>query len=168
MLYHVYVTAKLTKGYIPRYAYCIMDANSETITEQSQCDAHQTVPRMLIQACIESIESIQEPSDIIIHHSSLYLHESSRKLKIWKRDGWKNIAGNRPLENRDLWMRFDAAIHKHRSISIKRDAPAEILTYLSNPLGVQRDKNLQACVQTHRKLLRQRYHAAAQLHGYRC
>ena len=146
MLYHIYVTAKLTKGYIPRYAYCIMDADGETITEQSQCDAHQTVPRMLIRSCVDSINSIESPNDIIIHHSSLYLHESSRKLKIWKRDGWKNIAGNRPLVNRDLWEQLDAAIHQHRAVSIKRDAPAEILTYLSNPLGVNHDQNIQACV----------------------
>ena len=144
--YHIYITAKLITGYIPRYAFCIMDACGDTIAEQSYCDAHQTIPRMLIHACINSLKSIQEPSDIIIHHSSLYLHESSRKLKTWKRDGWQNIAGHRPLENRDLWMQLDTAIHKHRSVRIKRDASAEILTYLSNPLGVQYDQNIQACV----------------------
>lgn len=146
MLYHIYVTAKLTKGYIPRYAFCIMDADGDTITEQSQCDAHQTVPRMLIRSCIDSLNSIVEPSDIVIHHSSLYVHECCTKLKRWQRDQWYNVPGRRPVDNQDLWKQFVRAISRHLSVSIKRDAPAEILTYLSNPLGVQRDQNLQACI----------------------
>lgn len=137
MLYHIYVTAKLTKGYIPRYAYCILDASGDTITEQSQCDAHQTVPRMLIRSCIDSLNSIVEPSDIVIHHSSLYVHECCTKLKRWQRDQW-NVPGRRPVDNQDLWKQFVRAISQHLSVSIKRDAPAEILTYLSrNPIGVK-------------------------------
>ena len=57
-------------------------------------------------ACIVALESIQEPSDVVLVSDSQYV------VKTYT-DNWKR------KKNNDLWDRFDKAIKRHKSVNFE-------------------------------------------------
>lgn len=72
-----------------------------------------TSNRMEITAVIKALETIPEPSRLVVHTDSRYVKNgASSWVKKWKRNGWKTAAG-KPVLNIDLWERIDALTSGH-------------------------------------------------------
>ena len=70
--------------------------------------------RMELQAAIEGLGSISEPSEVEIVTDSTYLKNGMQSwLAGWKRKGWMTAEG-KPVKNQDLWQRLDALVVTHR------------------------------------------------------
>jgi ribonuclease HI len=70
--------------------------------------------RMELQAAIEALRSVAEPSTIEFHTDSNYLRDGITKwLSGWKRNGWQTQA-KQPVKNEDLWRQLDTAVSVHR------------------------------------------------------
>ena len=69
--------------------------------------------RMEMQAAIEALETLTEPSKIEIVTDSSYLQKGMLAwMADWKHNGWKTSAG-KPVKNQDLWKRLDALVAPH-------------------------------------------------------
>ncbi|MGD2073755.1 MAG: ribonuclease HI [Gammaproteobacteria bacterium] len=70
--------------------------------------------RMELMAAIMALESLKRPCSVRLTTDSVYLRSGITEwLPQWKRRGWKTAAG-KPVKNRDLWQRLDAALKDHR------------------------------------------------------
>ncbi|MGD8616032.1 MAG: ribonuclease HI [Gammaproteobacteria bacterium] len=70
--------------------------------------------RMELMAAIMALESLKRPCSVRLTTDSVYLRNGITEwLPQWKRRGWKTAAG-KPVKNRDLWQRLDAALKDHR------------------------------------------------------
>ncbi len=70
--------------------------------------------RMELMAVIIALESLKRPSCIEITTDSQYVKRGIGEwLPRWKRNGWRT-AERKPVKNRDLWERLDAAVGGHR------------------------------------------------------
>ena len=70
--------------------------------------------RMELQAAIEALNSLTEPSEVEMVTDSTYLKNGMQSwLPGWKRKGWKTSEG-KPVKNQDLWRQLDALIVTHR------------------------------------------------------
>ena len=66
-----------------------------------------------MMAAISALEALKRPVIIDLYTDSIYLRDGITKwLDVWKRRGWKT-AGKKPVKNRELWERLDAAIVPH-------------------------------------------------------
>lgn len=65
--------------------------------------------KMELQACIEALKSIKEPSTIILHSDSQYVIKGITSwIHNWKRNGWKaNNKSNTDIANPHLWKQLD-------------------------------------------------------------
>lgn len=70
--------------------------------------------RMEQMAAIASLELLTEPCKISLHSDSKYLVDAINKnwLKGWKQRGWIK-SDKKPVLNKDLWQRLDAARASH-------------------------------------------------------
>ncbi len=69
--------------------------------------------RMELMAAIEALESLKRPSAVSLHTDSQYLRGGVTSwLDGWKRNGWRT-ADKKPVKNKDLWRRLDAAAERH-------------------------------------------------------
>lgn len=70
--------------------------------------------RMEQMAAIASLELLSEPCQISLHSDSKYLVDAINKnwLKGWKQRGWIK-SDKKPVLNKDLWQRLDAARTGH-------------------------------------------------------
>jgi ribonuclease HI len=69
--------------------------------------------RMELMAAIAALETLKSASRARIHTDSLYLKDGiTRWIANWKRNGWRT-ADKKPVKNKDLWQRLDAAIRDH-------------------------------------------------------
>ncbi len=82
--------------------------------ELSQGYQRTTNNRMELMAALAGLEALFEPCEVTVHTDSKYLAEAFQKHWIvgWKRKGWKT-ASKKPVKNKDLWLRLDAAAAKH-------------------------------------------------------
>jgi len=63
--------------------------------------------RMEMMAAIKALESIEKPSSITLTTDSSYVKDGLNKWMIsWKAKGWKTST-NKPVKNKDLWLRLD-------------------------------------------------------------
>jgi ribonuclease HI len=70
--------------------------------------------RMELQAAIEALKSLGEPSEVELHTDSNYLRDGVTKWIFgWKRNGWLTKA-REPVKNEDLWRQLDAAVARHK------------------------------------------------------
>lgn len=70
--------------------------------------------RMELMAAITALESLREPCAITLHTDSTYVMQGLTEwLPQWRARGWRT-AGKKPVKNQDLWMRLEAATHKHQ------------------------------------------------------
>ncbi len=77
-------------------------------------EANTTNNRMELMGAIEALNSIKEPSKIILHTDSTYVKNGlTQWIHGWKRNGWKT-ASKQPVKNKDLWQALDEACKRHQ------------------------------------------------------
>ncbi len=75
--------------------------------------AETTNNRMEMMAAIEALESLKRPARVRLHTDSTYVKDGITKwIHGWKRRGWKTAA-KKPVKNKDLWQRLEAALAAH-------------------------------------------------------
>lgn len=84
----------------------VITQEDKNIFEYSKTYKTTTNNRMEMLACIVALESIQEPSDVVLVSDSQYV------VKTYT-DNWKR------KKNNDLWDRFDKAIKRHKSVNFE-------------------------------------------------
>jgi len=69
---------------------------------------------MELMAAITALELLSEPCNVTLHSDSKYVVDALNKnwLKGWKKRGWVK-SDKKPVLNKDLWQRLDAAAAKH-------------------------------------------------------
>ncbi|HZU97269.1 MAG TPA: ribonuclease HI, partial [Planctomycetota bacterium] len=69
--------------------------------------------RMELMAAISALEALTKPTAIKIHTDSKYVLQGATEwIAGWKRRGWRT-GDNKPVQNRDLWERLEAAQARH-------------------------------------------------------
>ena len=69
--------------------------------------------RMEMMAAIAALEALKRPARVRLHTDSTYLKDGITKwIHAWKARGWKT-ASKKPVKNKDLWQRLEAAIEPH-------------------------------------------------------
>jgi ribonuclease HI len=83
------------------------------IRELSGSDPATTNNRMEMQAAIEALRALPEPSRVELFTDSQYLRKGICEwLKGWKARGWKT-AEKQPVKNQDLWRQLDTLTAGH-------------------------------------------------------
>jgi ribonuclease HI len=69
--------------------------------------------RMELMAAIAGLEALKKPARIKLYTDSIYLRDGITKwLRGWKAKGWLT-ADKKPVKNKELWQRLEAATHIH-------------------------------------------------------
>lgn len=69
--------------------------------------------RMELLAAIVALEHLKQPCSVELYSDSQYLKNGILSwIHNWKKNGWQTSA-KKPVKNRDLWMRLDAATTAH-------------------------------------------------------
>lgn len=82
--------------------------------ELSGGDPATTNNRMELQAVIEGLRALREPSAVAIHIDSSYVMDAivKRWHEGWVKRGWKTAA-KQPVKNRELWEALLALVERH-------------------------------------------------------
>jgi ribonuclease HI len=76
-------------------------------------EPHTTNNRMELMAAIAGLEALARPVPVRLVTDSAYLRNGITSwLPLWRRRGWRT-ADNKPVSNRDLWERLEAAAARH-------------------------------------------------------
>ncbi|MDG6778171.1 ribonuclease HI [Thiomicrorhabdus sp. zzn3] len=87
---------------------------NEHIKELKGSDAHTTNNQMELMAAIQAFEALTRPCHVIMTTDSQYVKNGiTQWMDGWKKKGWKTAA-NKPVKNKELWQRLDAAIAPHK------------------------------------------------------
>jgi len=79
----------------------------------SGAERQTTNNRMELYAAIAALETLNKPCRVELTTDSQYLRNGITEwMSNWKRRGWKTAA-KKPVKNRDLWQRLDAAVQRH-------------------------------------------------------
>ncbi len=82
--------------------------------ELSGGDRRTTNNRMELMAAIRGLEALRRPVRVQLYTDSTYLKDGITKwIGAWKERGWKTAA-KKPVKNRDLWQRLEAAMAPHQ------------------------------------------------------
>ena len=77
-------------------------------------DATTTNNRMELSGAAEALESLLEPSIVVLYTDSQYVKNGITSwLAGWKRNGWRT-ADKKPVKNVDLWLRLETACARHK------------------------------------------------------
>lgn len=69
--------------------------------------------RMELMAAIVGLETLNTPCKVVLTTDSQYVRQGiTNWISGWKAKGWKTAA-KKPVKNKDLWQRLDAACEKH-------------------------------------------------------
>ncbi len=69
--------------------------------------------RMELMAAIQGLESLRSSCKVQLTTDSQYVKNGiTQWLSNWKKRGWKT-ASKKPVKNKDLWERLDAAVARH-------------------------------------------------------
>ena len=69
--------------------------------------------RMELMAAIMALESLKRACQVRLTTDSEYVKKGiSEWMHAWKRRGWRT-ADKKPVKNKDLWLRLDAAVQQH-------------------------------------------------------
>lgn len=85
-------------------------------TEKTLCggEALTTNNRMELMAAISALEALNKPCAVVLHTDSTYVRDGvTRWMPQWRLRNWLT-AGRKPVKNRDLWERLDAAANRHQ------------------------------------------------------
>lgn len=81
--------------------------------ELSGGEANTTNNRMELMAAIQALETLKRPAHVRITTDSNYLKQGITSwIHAWKQKGWRT-ADKKPVKNKDLWQRLDAALQRH-------------------------------------------------------
>ena len=70
--------------------------------------------QMEMQAVIEGLEALKNPSEVTIYTDSKYVKQGAEEwLEGWKAKGWKTAA-KKPVKNQELWERIDSLLQQHQ------------------------------------------------------
>ncbi len=76
-------------------------------------EAETTNNRMELMAAIKGLELLDQPCKVILTTDSQYVRQGiSQWMDNWKKRDWKTAA-KKPVKNKDLWQRLDAATQQH-------------------------------------------------------
>ncbi len=82
--------------------------------ELSGGSAQTTNNRMELQAAIEALRALIQPSDVALYTDSVYVRDGITKwIHNWKRNGWRTAA-KKPVKNVDLWQDLDSLLPGHK------------------------------------------------------
>ena len=82
--------------------------------ELSGFEPETTNNRMELMAAIAALEALRRPMAVRLYTDSTYLRQGiTTWLPQWKRRGWRT-ADRKPVKNRDLWERLEAAMQRHQ------------------------------------------------------
>ena len=81
--------------------------------ELSGGEAETTNNRMELMAAIAALDALSRPCRVDLHTDSTYVMKGITEwMAAWKARGWKTAA-KKPVLNKDLWERLDAAAARH-------------------------------------------------------
>ena len=70
--------------------------------------------RMELMGAISALEALKRPARIKLHTDSTYVRDGIMKwIRGWKAKGWLT-ADKKPVKNKELWQRLDAATQLHQ------------------------------------------------------
>jgi ribonuclease HI len=76
-------------------------------------EADTTNNRMELMAAIAGIEALKRACAVVVTTDSQYVRRGVEEwMPRWKANGWKT-SDRKPVKNRDLWERLDAALASH-------------------------------------------------------
>ena len=76
-------------------------------------ESETTNNRMELMAAIAGLETLNTPCKVSLTTDSQYVRQGITSwITNWKAKGWKTAA-KKPVKNKDLWQRLDAACEKH-------------------------------------------------------
>jgi ribonuclease HI len=85
----------------------------EVEKELSGGEGATTNNRMELMGAISALEALKRPTQVRLHTDSTYVRDGiTRWLAGWKAKGWLT-ADRKPVKNRDLWERLEAAARQH-------------------------------------------------------
>lgn len=77
-------------------------------------ESETTNNRMELMAAISGLETLNEPCEVVLTTDSQYVRQGITSwITNWKAKNWKTAA-KKPVKNKDLWQRLDAASTKHK------------------------------------------------------
>ena len=83
---------------------------NENEKELSGGEISTTNNRMELMAAISALEALTKPVQVSLYTDSIYLKDGITKwIHTWKARAWKT-ASKKPVKNKDLWMRLEAAM----------------------------------------------------------
>jgi ribonuclease HI len=83
--------------------------------EREMCggEPQTTNNRMELQAVIQGLAALKQPSKVRVYTDSQYVQKGiSEWIHAWKRRGWQT-ADRKPVKNADLWRRLDEVAGAH-------------------------------------------------------
>ena len=87
---------------------------NENEKELSGGEISTTNNRMELMAAISALEALTKPVQVSLYTDSIYLKDGITKwIHNWKARAWKT-ASKKPVKNKDLWMRLEAAMNVHQ------------------------------------------------------
>jgi ribonuclease HI len=70
--------------------------------------------RMELMAAIKGLEALKKSSTVCLHTDSTYVQKGITEwLPSWKKRNWMT-ASRSPVKNKDLWIRLEAAMQRHK------------------------------------------------------
>ncbi len=76
-------------------------------------EADSTNNKMELMAAIRGLEALTRSCDVVLTTDSQYVRQGITKwIHGWKKKNWKT-AQKKPVKNKELWQRLDAAAEKH-------------------------------------------------------
>ena len=76
-------------------------------------EAHTTNNRMELMAAIQGLEALTRGRSAAVYTDSTYVQKGITVwITKWKRNGWRTAA-RKPVKNKDLWRRLEAAMESH-------------------------------------------------------
>lgn len=77
-------------------------------------DKATTNNQMELMAAIQALELLKQPCQVVLTTDSKYVIQGITEwINGWKAKGWKT-AGKKPVKNKELWQRLDAAVKPHK------------------------------------------------------
>lgn len=77
-------------------------------------EPHTTNNRMELMAAIQALEALKNPCEVNLTTDSQYVRKGITEwLANWKKRNWQTAA-KKPVVNKDLWQRLEAAAGRHR------------------------------------------------------
>ena len=100
-------------------------------------EANTTNNRMELMAAIQGLEALTRGSSAAVYTDSTYVQKGITEwIAKWKRNGWRTAA-RKPVKNKDLWRRLEAAMEGFQVMSLAEALPiGDIFITLTGDVNV--------------------------------